>query len=302
VRALPDLVVDCAMTIDSSHKQTDTTSGLTYWDSLVDVVMDAPATTAQLTELITTAGGTGNVCKIELTAMSADEQSNLATGTDTSDMDFAEYRIEIAAQTDLSAISSIATSLNSLSYVTYARAAYIDDNPVAAPETDTEQYAYNQGYAMYADFDQIHLEGALEYLSAYQSQGDSLGSIALAIGDTGVCASTAYASLCYDPPAGIQAEFTKVEDGANLFGTLDPSAPGQTASMPLGLIDPDDIMHGTNVAALMVAESNGSSGPSASSAFENETWSGIVGSVPKLHYKLTSYMINSCCQFIVFQG
>jgi hypothetical protein len=291
VNPVADPVIECDGEMDPSHIQTETDStngrSTRFVDNQILVVMSRIATEDEITEIKGAIGSTSTACSIEQTPLTEAEADGLI---DTAETGYGFYMFEVPTQTAIADLDGLAASLRSLSYVNSASFIALDNVELRAAESDAELYGYQSGQSIQKRFLKwVQLKGGLDYLRAYQEQGGHLYFVAASMGDSGVCASS-YGG-CASVMSGITSEYSGfIFPGQNFIGTLaDPSR-------PLGLVDELSDYHGTYVASLMTAASNGDASSPDMSGTDfgtlNYPYSGVMGSVRDLNYSLTSYLLT----------
>jgi hypothetical protein len=292
ISAQPDTYFECD-DVDDSHIQTE--GDVQYWDNLVYVSLNSVATEDELNEILTTASATDIICRTEQEPLTEDEGGD---DLDPENTGYSIYMIDVGAQASIDDLVTIADNVAGLSYVNSAYAGYVDTVDTNAEFMTDVEAKLNDSHSIDPYFFGIaQLQGSLEYSRAFLEQGGNLYHVLVGIADTGVCASSAYSSECSTEPTGIVDEFDNtIVSGDNQFLTLDSSS--SIPDSELGLVDKSTNLHGTTVASLLAAQSNGSnttpilgtsaSGPQSYTAVS--TYSGILGSVFESNYTLVSYL------------
>lgn len=298
LRAVPDPFVDCEGSVGPEHLQSGN-GNEKYYDNVISVLMARAATENEIDEMTETAGASGMLCRIEQAPLTPDEagcakdQNGDPTGCTVNPeaSGYATYLFEIPPQENLSALVTIAETLKNHAYVEAAFPRYLEEmGPDAAgSDTEGEAFAHNPGRATAPHFYPHQLQGALEYLRAYTKQGGSLNHVQVAVMDSGVCAHS-------DCPGGegISEEFRGIITEGSTFNVVGQiSLPDYPNVTQMSLFDANFQLHGSNVAALIGALSNGNIvSPPRTSIFV-APYSGILGSVHSLPYGLTSYLAPS---------
>lgn len=293
ISSVPDPRSSCDTTISSDHLQTDSGSGVQYYDNIVAVTFDKPATAAQKDDIATTTGASRIACSTELDELKEDETYGAIDATDTG---FGIYYLEVP-QGSLEELNGIVVALEAKGYSAFVP--LLGMSQADGAETDAERFATSSLEDPITKYFQLpQVQGANEYLKAYALQGGILNRVKVGVMDTGICADpTGRCASKFPIPEDFSHVKTASDDG---WGVVDADFHGTGYRAALD----DQNLHGTCVASIIGSLSNevtlgGAAFTECGYDIVNNYYpqNGILGGVDGLNFELYAFLSDAANSF-----